>query len=145
MFCQNDKCSVHPLEINVTGSQLTSVLKMVREEVGDIHFLPFPIADCNKHTMDVHCPLLSESPTNIILFPLNFSSISVPFHLLDHESMHCSAFFFVERSIIQHFFLLLIEYGSQFPCQKTGNSPHTYIMELQTLANDSISSYSTEC
>lgn len=73
---------------------LTSALKMVRAAFGDMDFLLFPIADCNKHTMDIHCPLLRESPTNISLFPLSFSSISVPFHLIEHKNKQVQNQFF---------------------------------------------------
>jgi len=54
---------------------------MVRGAFGDMDLLSAGITDCNKHTIDIHCPLFSESPTNISLFPLNFSHISVTFHL----------------------------------------------------------------
>ncbi len=54
---------------------------MVRGAFGDIDLLLAGITDCNKHTIDIHCPLFNESPTNISLFPLNFSHISVTFHL----------------------------------------------------------------
>lgn len=63
-------------------SLLTSALKIVSGAFGDIDLLFAGIADCNKHTIDIHWPLFSESPTNISLFPLNFSHISVIFHLL---------------------------------------------------------------
>lgn len=39
------------------------------------------ITDCNIHTIDIHWFLFNESPTNISLLPLNFSHISVAFHL----------------------------------------------------------------
>lgn len=39
------------------------------------------ITECNKHNIDIHCPLFRESPTNISLFPLNFSHISIASHL----------------------------------------------------------------
>ena len=60
---------------------LTSALKMVRCAFGDMDLLSAGITDTSKHTIEIHCPLFSESPTNISLFPLSFSHISVTFHL----------------------------------------------------------------
>ena len=54
---------------------------MVRGAFGDIDLLLAGITDCNKHTIDIHCPRFNESPTNISLLPLNFSHISITFHL----------------------------------------------------------------
>lgn len=65
----------------------TSALKMVRWAFGDIDLLSEGISDCNKHTIDIHCPLFSESPTNISLLPLNFSHISFTFHLFQTTNM----------------------------------------------------------
>lgn len=59
----------------------TSALKMVRAAFGDMDLLSAGITDCNKHTIDIHCPRFNESPTNISLLSLNFSHISVAFHL----------------------------------------------------------------
>jgi hypothetical protein len=60
---------------------------MVRWAFGDIDLLSAGISDCNKQTIDIHCPLFSESPTNINLLPLNFSHISFTFHLFYTRNM----------------------------------------------------------
>ncbi|KAK6943209.1 BES1/BZR1 plant transcription factor, N-terminal [Dillenia turbinata] len=65
---------------------ITSARKIVRGALGVIDLLSVGITDCNKHNIDIHCPLFSESPTNISLFPLNFSHISVTFHLQDNKT-----------------------------------------------------------
>lgn len=54
---------------------------MVRGAFGVMDFFSAGITDSNKHSIDIHWPLLSESPTNINLFPLNLFQISVAFHL----------------------------------------------------------------
>lgn len=54
---------------------------MVKGALGDMDLLPAGISDCKRHTMDIHCPLFRESPTNISRLPLSFSHISAPFHL----------------------------------------------------------------
>ena len=68
--------------IHMISGIITSARKILMGACsGVIDFLSGGMPDCNKHTMEYHCPLLSESPTNIILFPLNFSHIPVTFHL----------------------------------------------------------------
>lgn len=54
---------------------------MVRGAFGVIDFFSGGITDSKRHNIDIHWPLFSESPTNINLLSLNFSHISVAFHL----------------------------------------------------------------
>lgn len=67
---------------------LTSARKIVKGAFGDIDLLLAGITDCNKHTIDIHCPLFSESPTNISLLFLNFSHISNAFHLIKTRNQY---------------------------------------------------------
>lgn len=63
------------------NTSITSDLKIVRGALGVIDLLSLEVADCSRQSIDIHCPRFNESPTNISLFPLNFSHISVTLHL----------------------------------------------------------------
>ena len=69
------------MNTNLNKLLFTSARKMVRGAFGDMDFLSAGITDWSKQTIEIHCPRFSESPTNINLFPLNFSHISAMFHL----------------------------------------------------------------
>ena len=80
-YCTRNYFWKHHTAVSSMRFLLTSALNMVRGAFGDIDLLSAGITDCNKHTIDIHCPLFSESPTNISLLFLNFSHIFFTSHL----------------------------------------------------------------
>lgn len=70
----------------------TLTLKAVREPFDCRDLCEFGTADPRRHTIDTHWPLLRESPTNTILFPLSLSSRALASNLPQHEiSRHSNA------------------------------------------------------
>lgn len=110
---------------------------MVRGAFGDMDCLSFERDDCNKQTIDIHCPRFSESPTNISLLPLNFSHISVTLHL--RKVSHSISYYSMKIQYNYHFnphIILICQYSQKMrglsqQGELERDTPYIYLFKLQ--------------
>lgn len=62
---------------------ITMALKVVREPLVCMDLLAEGMEDSRRHTIETHCPLFRESPTNTSLFPLSLSNSAFAVNLVN--------------------------------------------------------------